>query len=44
VGCDTLIGGNGADVLDGGGNSDFLTGGAGNDRFVFDRLPTAQNV
>jgi len=44
VGCDTLIGGNGADVLDGGGNSDFLTGGAGNDRFVLDRLPTARNV
>lgn len=44
MGYGTLIGGNGAHVLDGGGNSDFLTGGAGNDRFVFDWLPTAQNV
>ena len=44
MGYGTLIGGNGAHVLNGGGNPDFLMGGAGNDRFVFDWLPTAQNV
>lgn len=44
MGYGTLIGGNGAHVLNGGGNPDFLMVGAGNDRFVFDWLPTAQNV